>query len=96
MICHKRLAVLKSRNLKLFRLFRLAEDLFHLAIRLKIQDTISFVKKTFRQNLDTSELKEIQKKQEHLKPVQNPDFFISLMTISNRKKKSFLRYDWCI
>ena len=78
-------------NLELHRMFRLAEDIIHLAMRLKIEDNVLFFKKTFRPDLTTSELEEIEKKQETLKPEQNLDFFISSMNTSNQKKKRSLK-----
>jgi hypothetical protein len=41
-------------NLELHRMFRLAEDIIQLAINLKFEETVSFVKKTFRQDLPPS------------------------------------------
>jgi len=74
-------------NLELHRMFRLAEDIIHLAMRLKIEDNVLFVKKTFRPDLTTSELEEIEKKQETLKPEQNLDFFYQLDEYIKSKEK---------
>jgi len=60
-------------------------------MRLKVEDTVSFAKKTFRPDLAALELEAIEKKQESLKPEQNLAFFINSMIISNQKKKKFLK-----
>jgi len=44
-------------NLELHRMFRLAEDIIHVAMRLKIEDTVSFAKKTFCPNLTSQNWK---------------------------------------
>jgi hypothetical protein len=75
-------------NLELHRMFRLAEDIIQLAINLKIEDTVSFVKKTFRHDLPPSELKDLQRKHETLKPVQNLDFFYQLDDYIKSKEKN--------
>ena len=75
-------------NLELHRMFRLAEDIIHLANKLQIEDTVSFAKKTFRPHLTVAELKAIEKNYEALKPGQNLDFFYQLdVYIKSKEKK---------
>ena len=84
-------------NLELHRMFRLAEDIIHLANKLQIEDTVSFAKKTFRPDLTVADLKAIEKNYEALKPGQNLDFFYQLdVYIKSKEKKSVRGHAWCI
>ena len=56
-------------------------------MRLKVEDTVSFAKKTFRPDLAASELEAIEKKQENLKPEQNLAFFYQLNDYIQSKEK---------
>src|SRR6478735_546043 len=48
-------------NEELHRMFRIAEDIIKLAVRLKLDDAVSFTKVTFKPDLDSTKLEEIER-----------------------------------